>query len=969
MKQFILLNLFCFIIYPLISQENTTIPPSPKSSLFLKYGDVPVSHSSGVPDISIPLYTIKSGDLEIPIVLKYHIRNVKPGYDPSDVGLGWTLDFGGQISRTIYGSPDDATLIPPNPFPYYQLNQDIWDHANYLNMCYNNLYDTENDIFHLQAFGYSESFVLKRNSYTDYKPYLLSFKPLKIETATSYHSLPASKQLISTITVKDEKGSSYIFGDNMHETCLSTSSKYGITTWLLKQVTDVSGTNFIRYTYTPTQRLRIYDPVGKYTAILNDSGQLLSLRDDETTPSISVEYGCLDNDFLQDIEYDGMIISGIEFNTGKIVFDIDASKNQIKGFKVFDKNNKVVTQIIFQHSIFSSSTNHRKLESVKILGDDLNISKAQTYSFIYNSGTMNSNYRGTDYWGYYNGTMDDCTRRNYWYKDTEQNSRSVNVTIGTNTNEPSLSYSLYETLTKIIYPTKGETEFTYELNSYDMSPIRTAGGLRIKKIINRDLTGSEVTKEYIYEKGILKHDVFADYNYADSYFSVVETPYSYAGNSFVYRNRYYSNLLQGDLAHNDVRYEKVSEIYKNGIYDEGKNIYHYTFPISNIYDIYTSNISDDPGKSVIRERKDENFSLPTLTENYKRDISTGNYLIIRKETNEYTFYPDTIFENFKVFRLTRFSSGGLLDEWNLRNFLRDYSWIIISNTPFEYYKLFGLYDYSIVAGRLKMNEKQIITYNYEGSTPSTITEKFTYTYDNPKHNYVTRKTSVTSDGNTNVSQVLYPYDYNNYIFNPLIINNVVNRPVSDLTYINGKMISGTLLKYNAIGKVTDISHGRNELGTPFLIDKNNPYNWGTLEQQFQYSSNNISEQYKIGTEQLKTVYLWSYSNQYPIAEIVNASYSDVEAALGGANSVMMFSIKINPSTSEIKTFLAPLSSNIKTKDALITYYTYKPLVGMTSKTDPNGLLTTYEYDSFGRLQYIKDHNGKLIEQYDYHYKP
>jgi len=54
--------------------------------------------------------------------------------------------------------------------------------------------------------------------------------------------------------------------------------------------------------------------------------------------------------------------------------------------------------------------------------------------------------------------------------------------------------------------------------------------------------------------------------------------------------------------------------------------------------------------------------------------------------------------------------------------------------------------------------------------------------------------------------------------------------------------------------------------------------------------------------------------------------------------------------------------------ALVVLLTYKPLVGMTVMTDPRGRTTTYEYDDFGRLEIVKDHEGKLLEEYQYHYK-
>ncbi|GHT59968.1 hypothetical protein AGMMS50239_07850 [Bacteroidia bacterium] len=55
-------------------------------------------------------------------------------------------------------------------------------------------------------------------------------------------------------------------------------------------------------------------------------------------------------------------------------------------------------------------------------------------------------------------------------------------------------------------------------------------------------------------------------------------------------------------------------------------------------------------------------------------------------------------------------------------------------------------------------------------------------------------------------------------------------------------------------------------------------------------------------------------------------------------------------------------------NALVTTYTYKPLVGIKTATDPRKVKITYEYDAFGRLQYIKDNAGKTIENYEYHYK-
>ena len=54
-------------------------------------------------------------------------------------------------------------------------------------------------------------------------------------------------------------------------------------------------------------------------------------------------------------------------------------------------------------------------------------------------------------------------------------------------------------------------------------------------------------------------------------------------------------------------------------------------------------------------------------------------------------------------------------------------------------------------------------------------------------------------------------------------------------------------------------------------------------------------------------------------------------------------------------------------DALMTTYTYDPLVGMTSSTDEKNVTTYYEYDNFGRVKTIKDDKGNILKTYDYHY--
>jgi YD repeat-containing protein len=56
------------------------------------------------------------------------------------------------------------------------------------------------------------------------------------------------------------------------------------------------------------------------------------------------------------------------------------------------------------------------------------------------------------------------------------------------------------------------------------------------------------------------------------------------------------------------------------------------------------------------------------------------------------------------------------------------------------------------------------------------------------------------------------------------------------------------------------------------------------------------------------------------------------------------------------------------KNAQMTTYTYEPLVGVTSICDINNRITYYEYDSFNRLQRIRDQDRNILKTFDYKYK-
>ncbi|MFD2581340.1 hypothetical protein ACFSR6_02490 [Pedobacter vanadiisoli] len=276
------------------------------------------------------------------------------------------------------------------------------------------------------------------------------------------------------------------------------------------------------------------------------------------------------------------------------------------------------------------------------------------------------------------------------------------------------------------------------------------------------------------------------------------------------------------------------------------------------------------------------------------------------------------------------------------------------------------------------------------STGPPVVSSVSYYYDNPLHIQLTRKKMVGSDGKAVYSAFTYPADYaaGTPFIDDLKLKNNTTVNIEQVSYVDGAsgrtIAGGSINEYFPGGKAllrntyrlnTNGISGSAPFkfsGKPSGMSFENPGQFA-FEMDSRYEKrvafNNYDHYGNImnlsAVQGTNAVYLWSYKGRYMIAEIKNGDYQAVVNLLGGQVAVDNLSAS-NPTDAQVNALLAQLRSSFP--QASITGYTYKPLVGMTSSTDAKGMTTYYEYDTFQRLKAIKDQNGNILKQTDYHYK-
>lgn len=530
---------FCASI--LKAQQGNHIPgkiniASPNASSIGKYGDIPVSYHTGVPQISIPIHQVTDGPLSLPISINYHAGGLKVEEQDSWVGAGWSLQAGGVITRTVKSKPDEKQSQSGQLFGHFS-NYGIasfyqsWVAAGHSAV----QADLEPDLFSFNFNGYSGKFYFN----DDRTPMLIPESDIKIETVyvpglmwnTNVPGTWNGEIGIQTFIITTPDGTKYHFGIRQGgganctssgnceaiETTVSLAASIGVTgytqpisSWYLYKITSVDGNHNINlyyerdkyafYTFTSplygpaavNSQYNQYDPVKNFVSSVRIR-EIIS-----TNEKVEFTQGIVRQDLSRwQTGFDENIVDNIN-QTSKSLGSVKLYDNTGTCYKRFILNhdyfidNTPLTHPSFASRNFESDKRRLKLISIQEQKGDGTISKPP-YSFDYFTEPVYRKLSFTrDHWGFNNGQ----TGNQSLYPELTISSGTVGVPNGNANREAAWPAMRGGTLKQITYPTGGRTNFEFEPHSfatknysngqYVNTTDKLVGGLRIKKISNYD---------------------------------------------------------------------------------------------------------------------------------------------------------------------------------------------------------------------------------------------------------------------------------------------------------------------------------------------------------------------------------------------------------------------------------------------------------------------------------------------------
>jgi hypothetical protein len=528
--RYLLFLIFVALYCPVFAQDSLTNRTgsiaSPNAAALGRYGNMPVSLNTGIPTIDIPIYTVSNNGLQLPLSLSYHAGGVKVQDVASNVGLGWVLNAGGVISRTVEGAPDDRFGGHPGVtthghftnFGFSNYTYDVnsayptWIthdgmHPVYIRELHQGLRDAEPDIFTFNFLGYSGSFHFS----DDRTVVITDGQSLKI-TPTFQDSL-----FINSFIVETPDGTRFYFGKSQngtvdaYEKTAVMSLVRGmvwnpvISSWFLTRIENFNKSAVIDLEYEREQY--------SYYTIQNNQliSNITSGQADEINPNLlgktyfdgvrltKVKTDLITVDILapelrQDVgQFNLLSFQELANNSSRVISGIQISNNNFcKKYQLFqsyfnDVNSMFPVGLVngisgLNINDYNIDRKRLKLDSIVELSCDGSI-RIPAHSFTYNEQIPPRTLSfSQDHWGFFNAQNNANLLPGFWQDNSNAAFSGGEVTYFSGANrESSWPQMKAGVLEKITYPTGGTTSFEYEPNDVqttvrDLSNVVFANG-------------------------------------------------------------------------------------------------------------------------------------------------------------------------------------------------------------------------------------------------------------------------------------------------------------------------------------------------------------------------------------------------------------------------------------------------------------------------------------------------------------
>jgi YD repeat-containing protein len=473
------------------------------------------------------------------------------------------------------------------------------------------------------------------------------------------------------------------------------------------------------------------------------------------------------------------------------------------------------------------------------------------------------------------------------------------------------------------------------------------GGVRVAKITTVDpLTGLSSVKKY-------RYNLFEDESKSSCAF--VEVP-NYEKTTYDYSPCWVAPAEYGRSVYNTVFASALSSIYYSGN------------PVS--YQNVTECFGENSENGLIQHEftaVSDSHGGALFGEYLEGSPNIDNHLLNGQETYTGTFKKaDNSFVPVKkVF--THFQDDSRIDQVingyaAVKNYEYDYQtdgvhsedWLLAHYITTG----FDVTSYEIYRKWIYVDEVKTQIYDPLGT--QFVETVQTSQYGNPGHALVTKVEEHNSKSNIISTTYAYPTDFSAIApYNTMETLNIVSPVIQETQAINGAM---TMIKRNKFKNWSGTVFAPETISSQTASQNNEDIRIRYL--RYDDFANPIELQLENGPT---TTYLWGYNKQFPIAQVLNSDYQSVSNALAAANiSVIDLSNQSSIDASTMNSIRVAIKNSLPS--AQVMTYTYEPLIGMTSATDARGQTTSYEYDSFQRLKTIKDQNGKVLKQMDYHYQ-